>query len=199
MPTKLYYDGGGVITPALTAFGNTPGTFDAIDAHATASATQVQFDDALGAGGALIEFPSSIVRGFTLSGAINFGLRARESVNTVNAGLRARVYRLREGVYTEVSGGPFDDGVELGTTYADMLWTGTPSAALTFFTGDMIVVRLYITNIGTMAAGTVFAAGAAGSPNNILSITTNFVEFTETILFPEGVNFGKGTLLGVGL
>lgn len=120
----------------------------------TASGTEIQFTKT--AGGAIAQWVSGRAPpgGFTLT-SVNASIRAIESGAAVNAGLRLRVFkREAAGTETEIAGGPFDDGVELPTA---------PSAAYTFTADvtdtafaedDRVLLKVYATNIGTMAAGT---------------------------------------------
>lgn len=125
--------------------------------------------------------------GFTLSGTMNFGLRARESNMNADMGLRIRVYRRTPaGVYTEVAGGPFDDGVELSTTNNDMTWSGTPSTGLAFAEGDRIAVRIYGepgNSSSHYGIGVGFSEPAI--PDNIfwLHRSANFFEIAENVSF----------------
>lgn len=120
---------------------------------ATASGTEIQWTKT--AGGALLQWlsPPAPVGGFTLAGLMTFNLWARESANTVNAGCRARVFKWAAGVETEVLGGPWSAGVEMSTGMLVRNWTGTPTSTA-IAADERLVVKFYVTNIGTMAAGT---------------------------------------------
>lgn len=117
------------------------------------SGTEIQWTDT--AGGAVLEWISgrAPVGGFTLSGTMTFSIWARENNMSANCGARARVFkRTAAGTVTEVGGGPYNDGVEFGTAFAEMVWTGTPTSTA-FAENDRLIVRYYITNIGTMGGG----------------------------------------------
>jgi hypothetical protein len=122
--------------------------------NTTASGTQIQWTKT--AGGSVLEWISGRVPsgGFTLSGTMTFSLWCAESNMSANIGARARVFkRTSGGSESEVGGGPYDDGVELTvTTQTEMTWTGTPTST-GFSENDRIIVRYYITNVGTMASG----------------------------------------------
>ena len=91
--------------------------------------------------------------GFTLSGTMTFNIWAKESNMSANIGGRARVYkRTLLGVETEILGGPWDDGVEFGTAIGVFNWTGAPTSTI-FLEDDSIVVKYFITNVGTMGNG----------------------------------------------
>ena len=125
--------------------------------------------------------------GFTLSGTMNFGFRARESNMTADMGLRARVYRRTPaGVYTEVAGGPFDDGVELSTSNTNMTWSGTPSTGLVFAERDRIAVRIY-GEPGNSSGhyGIGIGLEVSSLPENLLFLNSeyNFFEIAETVAF----------------
>jgi hypothetical protein len=154
MATKLF-----LRSTAGNAIGNyydmvTTAGSSAVEAivNTAASGTQIQWTRT--AGGTVLEFISGRVPsgGFTLSGTMSFSIWASENNMSANAGARARVFkRAANGTETEVGGGPYDDGVEFSTpNIAEMTWTGTPTSTA-FAENDRIVVRYYITNVGTMA------------------------------------------------
>jgi hypothetical protein len=97
-----------------------------------------------------------------------------------NIGLRHRVFkRTAAGVVSELGGGPFDDGVEFSTSATEMLSGGNVTDT-SFAENDRILIRLYITNVGTMGGGftgtlTFNAADAAtGDSYAFLSETVTF-------------------------
>lgn len=92
--------------------------------------------------------------GFTLT-TTDISIWARESNMNANCGGRFRVYRYTPGApatLTELGGGPFNDGVEFGTAIAEMLWAGNVTDQA-FVEDERIVLKLFITNIGTMGGG----------------------------------------------
>lgn len=97
--------------------------------NSAASGTQIQWTRT--AGGTVLEYISGRVPagGFTLSGTMTFSIWAHESNAQANCGARARVFkRAANGTVTEIAGGPWNDGVEFGTSAAEMTWTGTPTS-----------------------------------------------------------------------
>lgn len=136
----------------------TPGPGETVITTATASGTNIQCTRT--AGGLTIAWISGRVPsgGFTLTSG-DAGIRAIENDMAVNAGMRYRVYRYQPGpTITELGGGPFDDGVEISAnSYNLMTWTGNHTDQA-FVEDDRILVRFYITNVGTMGAGTVSLA-----------------------------------------
>lgn len=122
--------------------------------NTSASGTNIQWTQT--AGGTILEWISPpLAAGFTLAttDTMTFNIWARESSMNANAGGRARVYRVTYGGTVELAGSPWDDGVEFGTAAAAMNWTGTVSSNTTFVENDRILVRYYITNVGTMGGG----------------------------------------------
>lgn len=154
MATKLFLrettvNGIGTFRDLITTAGATATTGVV---NTAASGTQIQWTKT--AGGAVLEWISGRVPagGFTLSGTMTFNIWASENSAQANAGGRSRVFkRTSAGVETEIAGGPFNHGVEFGTSAAAKNWTGTPTST-TFSEDDRIVVRYYITNIGTMGS-----------------------------------------------
>ena len=146
--------------------------------NATAGGTEIQWTQT--AGGALIQWISgrAPAGGFTLTTS-DISVWCHESVMTVNAGGRYRLFkRTAAGIETELLGGPFDDGVEFGTSAAEMLWAGNPTDTI-FLEDDRLLLKVYITNVGTMAAGTctlTYNAAAAATGDSFLNIA-------ETVAF----------------
>lgn len=147
--------------------------------NTAASGTEIQWTRT--AVGTVLEFISGRVPagGFTLAGTMTFSIWAHESNMNANCGARSRVFKRSAGVDTEVGGGPYSDGVEFGTAAAEMTWTGTPTSTA-FAEDDRIIVKYYITNIGTMGGGftctlTYNAADAATGDS--------FFQINETVTF----------------
>lgn len=93
--------------------------------------------------------------GFTLTAA-DLSAWCLESNMNANCGGRARVYRYTPGApatLTELGGGPFDDGVEFGTTITEMVWPQLNVTDQAFVEDERVVLKLFITNIGTMGGG----------------------------------------------
>lgn len=114
-----------------------------------------------------------------------------------NCGGRARVFkRTLAGVETEVLGGPWDDGVEFGTSSTEMVWTGTPTSTV-FIEDDRIMVKYYITNIGTMGGpytiNLTYNGADAASGDSFFQINENVTFKAESVavtsfppVFPGG-------------
>ena len=150
-----------------------------------ASGTQVQFNtDGVAP---VLEWISGRAPsgGFTLSGTMTFSIWAYESNMSANCGARARVFkRTLAGVETEVLGGPWNDGVEFGTSNAELTWTGTPTSTV-FVEDDRIIVRFYLTNIGTMASGHIcFLHWDSANA----STGDSFFQINETVTFKAETN-----------
>lgn len=93
--------------------------------------------------------------GFTLT-STDISVWMLESNMSANIGGRYRVYKLASGASwgaeTELGGGPFDDGVEFGTTSTEMTWVGNVTDTA-FAVNDRLIMKLFITGVGGMAAG----------------------------------------------
>src|SRR5258706_2677199 len=164
--------------------------------NTTSGGTEIQWTQT--AGGTLIQCVSGEVPsgGFTLSGLMTFNIWALESNNLANCGARVRVYkRTLAGIETEVTGGPWDKGAEFGTAAAVQNWTGTPTIGVAFLAGDRLLVKYFITNIGTMGSGRTctidFNGGTGGSD------VGSYLQINETIAFLAEPNSGL-LMLGVG-
>lgn len=154
--------------------------------NTAASGTQIQWTRT--AAGTVLEWVSGRVPagGFTLTGTMSFSIWAQESNAQANCGARARVFkRTSGGVETEVIGGPYNDGVEFGTSAAEMTWTGLPTATM-FAEDDRIVVRYYITNVGTMGSGRTctitYNAADAATGDSFFQINENVTFKAESIV-----------------
>jgi hypothetical protein len=137
--------------------------------------------------------------GFTLT-TTDISIWAHESNMNANCGGRYRVFRYQTGgTVTELGGGPFNDGVEFTvTTPTEMLWAGNVTDQA-FSEDDRILLRVYITNVGTMASGhtctlTFNAADAATGDS--------FFNIAETVSFkaedPPPTTL-KDSILGRGI
>jgi len=119
--------------------------------------------------------------GFTLTSLTSVDMWMSESMTTANCGGRIRLFKLSpSGVETELAGGPFDDGVEIGgTSLTNMTWTANPTDTA-FAENDRLLLKVYITNIGTMAGsltcglGVNAASGATGDSKIVLNETVAF-------------------------
>lgn len=118
--------------------------------NTAASGTEIQFTQTAGGATAAWISGRAPAGGFTLT-TTDISAWLNESHMLANCGGRYRVFiRTAAGVETEIGGGPFDDGVEFGTSATEMLWTGNVTDQA-FSEDDRILLKLYITNIGTMA------------------------------------------------
>lgn len=120
--------------------------------NTAASGTEIQWTTT--AGGSVLQWVSgrAPVGGFTLTSA-DMSLWAKESNMSANCGGRIRIFkREANGTETEIGGGPFNDGVEFGTADAEFNWTANVTDTA-FAEDDRILLKVYITNVGTMASG----------------------------------------------
>ena len=186
MPTKLFLRN--TQLHGLTPSGDT--TWYDMDITAGASAdtgvvdtvasgTEIQWTKT--AGGATFAWISKRVPsgGFTLT-QVDIDVWCHESNAQANSGGRFRVFkRAANGTITELGGGPFNDGVEFGTSAASMTWIGNVTDTA-FAEDDRILLRLYITNVGTMGGGrtcTVTFNAADGATGD------SFLNLAETVTF----------------
>lgn len=147
--------------------------------NTTAGGTEIQITDT--GGGDVYEWATPpLAAGVTLTGAVLFNVWALESNAAANVGGRARLYKVSNdySTWTEMGGGPFDDGAEWPTTTPIAhRWIGRPTSNNVLSVGDRVGVRLYLTNVGTMASGhtgTVRLGSATGD---------TFLEFSEVLTF----------------
>ena len=183
MATRLYLrettnNGIGSFRDLVTAAGSSLKTGVV---NTAASGTNIQWTKT--AGGAVLEWISgrSPVGGWTLAGSMTFNIWALESNMGANAGALARYYkRLAAGSESEIVSSPADDGVEFGTAATKMNWAETPTSTA-FAEDDRLIVRFFITNIGTMGGGftcTLDYDAGAGDADGI-----SWVELTENVTF----------------
>lgn len=197
-PSKLYFrntqangitSGGVACYDLLTTQGS---TLDTAVVTATASGTDIQWTKT--AGGSILVFATGRVPsgGWTITN-VDLAAWFKESVATVNAGARVRFYKWSGGTETLIAGGPFDDGVEFTTTDAEYTWladvTDTALAE-----DDRLIVKLYLTNVGTMGAGdatfsfntdtgsggTVTPVDAAAKATPIVASSASVISFSYT-------------------
>jgi len=182
MATKLFLRStqmnpfGGIYHDMVTAAGASA-TTAIVDS--VADGTEIQWTQT--AGGALVQWVSGRVPagGFTLT-TTDISIWAHETSATANDGGRYRVFkRTAAGVETEIGGGPFDDGVEFTkTTPTEMTWAGNVTDQA-FAENDRILLKVYITNIGTMGNFTsVLTYDAADAATG-----DSFFNIAETVTF----------------
>jgi hypothetical protein len=176
-----------IIYDMVTAFGS---SVDTAVTDTAASGTEIQLTKT--SGGSTVAWVSGRVPagGFTLTTSDISAWFIESSMNA-NAGGRLRVYKYSGGSLTEIGGGPFDDGVEFSSTSdTEMTWlANVTDTALA--EDDRIVVKLFLTNVGTMAGGFTcthkFNAADAATGDSFFNIN-------ETVTFkPE-----NQTISGVG-
>lgn len=173
----------------LYDLSTTPGTsVDAAITNTTASGTQIQATKT--AGGSTVAWISGRAPfgGFTLTVA-DFSVWQIESNMNANIGGRFRLFkRTSGGTITELSGGPFDDGTEMQTTDTEDVWPQGNPTDTAFAEDDRLLVRYYITNIGTMAGsftGTMkFNAADAATGDSFLNLAETVVFKPDGGLFP---------------
>jgi len=152
---------------------------DTVVTNTVASGTEIQATKT--AGGSTVAWISGRVPagGFTLT-AVDISLWQVESNMNANIGGRFRLFkRTAAGTITELGGGPFDDGSEMGTSNTEDTWTGNPTDTA-FSEDDRIILRYYLTNILTMGGsftGTMTFNAAAGATGD------SFLNLAETVAF----------------
>src|SRR5262245_11875621 len=153
--------------------------------NTAASGTEIQWTKT--AGGVAMNFLSPpLTAGFTLAttDTITFNLWALESSLSANCGVRVRLYKIQRNNLTggqEVTGSPFSKGTELTTSSAVQNWTGTVGANMTFVENDRILIRVYITNIGTMASGFTCTLNYDGPTASATG--DSWIQLTNTVTF----------------
>jgi hypothetical protein len=148
--------------------------------NTASSGTNIQWTKtAAGLSMAWISAPAP-VGGFTLDATATFNLWVIESNIAANAGARARLYKYSGGAEGAAIGA-WDDGVEFSAVNSTaMNWTGNP-AATDFAEGDRLVVKFFITNIGTMGGSRTCTMAYAG--NGAGSSGDSYVTIGETVTF----------------
>lgn len=151
-----------------------------------ASGTNIHWTET--AGGASLAWISEPVNNQqnVSTSTVTFNIWALESNMNANAGARARLFRWSANDETEtLIVGPADDGVEFGTAITAMNWTANPAANTVLLKGDRIIVRFYITNIGTMASGHTCTMGfdgpTAGANGDSYVVLTDNLTFQQRI------------------
>ncbi|MEK6323611.1 MAG: hypothetical protein AABN33_18375 [Acidobacteriota bacterium] len=154
-------------------------SIDTAVTNTVASGTQIQLTKT--AGGLTVAWISGRFPavgggwGGTLTG-LSLAIKALESNMSANVGLRVRIFRYQPGTVTELGGGPFDDGIELGTTAAEMNFVANVTDQV-FSENDRLLLRTYLTNIGTMGGGFTATVNF-----NHVNERTSFV-LNETVAF----------------
>lgn len=169
--------------------------------NTAASGTEIQLTKT--AGGSTVAWISGRVPagGFTLTTG-DISQWWRESNMNANAGGRYRVYRYQPGgTVTELGGGPFDDGIEFGTADTEMTWAGNHTDQA-FSENDRILIRSFITNIGTMAGGhtctMTFNAANAATGDSFFNIAETVTFKAENVTGPVGMATETDASLALG-
>ena len=193
-PTKLYLRNtqlnniGATYYDLLLTAGSSA---DTAVVDATVAGTEIQFTKT--AGGSLVNFITPpLALAYTLT-TTDISSWFKESTDLVNVGARARFFKYSSGSESELTGGPFDDGVEFTTSDAEYTWTANHGDTA-FAVGDRLLLKLYITNVGVMALGTATltfnaADGATGD---------SFIQISEALTFSAEVSGVSNSLMMMG-
>lgn len=169
--------GDGILYDMVTDIG---AALDASVTATTASGTEIQILNSTSS--ASIAWISGKVPagGFTLT-TTDISIWALESNMSANTGGRYRVFkRTAAGVLTELGGGPFNDGVEFTVgSIAQMTWLGNVTDTA-FAEDDRILLRVYLTNVGTMGGGFTCEVDFNGAA---ASMADSFFNIAETVAF----------------
>jgi len=169
----VYYD------MLVDSFGT---TIDTGVVDTVASGTEIQWTKGT-VGDAEIQWISGRVPagGFTLTDVTAIQIWCEENNMSANCGARARFFkRTAAGTESELGGGPFNDGVEFGfggPVQMDWVANVTDTA---FAEDDRLLLKVYITNVGTMGSGftcTLTFNGASGATGDSL------ITIAETVAF----------------
>lgn len=139
--------------------------------------TEVQFTKT--AGGAIAQFIScrAPIGGFTLA-STDISLWLSQSSLANNAGGRYRIFkRTAAGVETDITGTPFDNGIEATASDVEYTWVGNVTDTV-FAEDDRVLLKVYVTNIGVMAVGTAtltFNAADAAVGDSFLNVYPNTI------------------------
>lgn len=182
MPTKLFLrntQDNGIGSTYYDMLVGAGAAADTAVVDTVASGTEIQWTKT--AGGAIAQWISgrAPAGGFTLT-STDISIWARESNMNANCGGRFRVFkRAADATETELGGGPFNDGVEFTTADAEYLWIGNVTDTV-FAENDRILLKVYITNVGTMGGGftcTLTFNGADAATGD------SFFNIAETVTF----------------
>lgn len=178
--------GGSIYYDMVPTFGSAS---DTAVVDTVASGTEIQWTDETTSDVEVVWVSGAAPSGgFTLT-SVDLSIWAQESNMNANCGARARFFeRTPGGTETEIGGGPFNDGVEFTTSAAEYTWTANVTDTL-IEEDNRLVLKLYITNVGTMAGGhtctLTFNAASAATGDS-------FITLAETVTFkPEPIS---GTL-----
>lgn len=134
---------------------------------------------------------------FTFTGDINFTISAGESTNSLDAGIKCKVFKRTAGG-TETEIGDYARSGELGTTTAERTWTGNPPNT-TIGRTDRLVFKFYAYPQGDTEFGTGFgrirfdAVSGASQGESRLSIDET-VTFSHDPSTPFEETAGAGSI-----
>ena len=118
--------------------------------NTAASGTNIQWT--VTAGGSTAAWISPpLASGVTITTGTMYAYE-QESNAKANCKGRLKVYRYTGGSESDSMGGPFDDDVEMDNALRADSWTANVTD-VAFSAGDRIVVKMFITNNGTMVTG----------------------------------------------
>jgi hypothetical protein len=171
----------GSIASTIYDMVTAPGSsIDTAVTNTTASGTELQLTKI--AAGSTIAWISgrAPAGGFTLTEA-DISLWQLESNMNANIAGRFRIYkRTAGGTVTQIGSTPWNDDVEMTTATREDSW-GTVSLTDTAFAeNDRIIIKVFLTNVGTMATGftgTLSFNAAAGASGD------SFFNIVETVAF----------------
>lgn len=161
---------------------------------------QVRITNALEARG-VYWITDYVLTPFLFAGTVTTRNEFTESGTTVNAGFRARFYKIPwDGPPDPVLALTLATATEIGTGPGTQLASGAPATPVQFNLNDRLVIVYSIINIGTMAAGTCnikFGNGGSGNDASYVELAEN-VTFSATPIptpFPRLPRLGaRGTL-----
>ena len=189
--------GDSIVYDMVDAFG---ASADTAVTNTQASGTEIQLTKT--AGGSTVAWISGRVPagGFTLT-ATDISAWQHESNMLANIGGRYRVFRYQPGpTITELGGGPFNDGVEMNTSAREDLWAGNVTDQA-FSENDRILLRLYLTNVGTMASGhtgtLTFNAASAATGDSFFNIAETVAFKSDPIPLNGGAGVGSYSVTGI--
>lgn len=155
-----------------------------------ASGTEIQWTKTNG--GPTIAFISGRVPagGFTLTSTEILGY-FRESNMNANCTSRFRVFRYQPGpTITELGGGPFTDDFEFSTVISTHGTIGNVTDTA-FSENDRILLRVYITNVGTMGGGFTCTIQFNGDQ---VAEAESWFQITENVTFKAEESTGQPTM-----
>lgn len=158
------------------ALGPVGATVQTSVTNTTGSGTSIQATKT--GGGTVLKWISEpISAGFTLSGTVTCNVYAKEQSAANNATVQCQLYKYSGSEGASIFSANF--GSELTTSIAANNWTGSPSSTA-FSTGDRIVLKLFVVNVGTMGAGTPGVTADYDGPTDAADGST-WVQINESV------------------